>query len=279
LRADATRADALYAVYMKAGGDARSSETLRDEGVRKMKELRGRGLDLGYGHDEDFAAPPEVELRLEAIYRHARHALHASIDEAVLGDVSPRHIQVRTRAADREEYLSRAQTGELICDADAARLVNLYASRRPQVQIVISDGLNANAHNESLRAVLPRLRREISSAGLHLGETDVVIRNGRVRAGYHVGALLDVKAIVHLIGERPGTGLNTLSAYLTYGRDAAGRSLWSPALDHACTTAICGIHSRDSRCAAAADEIARCLGRMFGERRSGVVLGHEASSP
>ena len=32
--------------------------------------------------------------------------------------------------------------------------VTSLASRRPQVQIVISDGLNANALNENLRAVL-----------------------------------------------------------------------------------------------------------------------------
>ena len=66
------------------------------------------------------------------------------------------------------------------------------------------------------------------------------MENGRVRAGYRVGAVLGVEGVVHLLGERPGTGLNTLSAYLTYGRDAAGNLRWSPALDHSCTTAICG---------------------------------------
>ena len=106
----------------------------------------------------------------------------------------------------------------------------------------MSDGLNANALNENLRAVLPPLRNELAAAGIHVSEVDVVIQNGRVRAGYHVGALLDAGAVVHFIGERPGTGLDTLSAYLTYGRDRAGLSRWSPDLDHAATTAVCGIH-------------------------------------
>lgn len=270
---DAPRPEALYVTYMKAGGDVRSAETLSEEGARRMKELRQRGSDLGYGYGPDYQSPPAVETRLEAIYQHAQRALYSTLSEALVEDVSPRYISVRTRAQDRKEYLSHPPAGELIRDADAERLVKLYAMRKPQAQIVLSDGLNANALNENLRAVLPRLRHELTRAGLHVGEVDVVIRNGRVRAGYHVGALVGVDVIIHLIGERPGTGLNTLSAYLTYGRDARGRFIWSPKMDHARTTAICGINPGGKRPGVAADEIARYVKRMIEERRSGVALG------
>jgi len=273
VRADAPRPEALYAVYLKAGGDARPHETLREEGGRKIKALRARGYDLGYGHGPDFAAPPEVERRLESIYQHARRALYAALDEGVVREVSPHALRVRTRAPDREQYLSHPPAGERVCDEDAARLAALYPSRRPQVQLVLSDGLNADALNENLRALLPRLRRRLAEAGYYVGGVDVLVRNGRVRAGYHVGTLLDVEAVVHLVGERPGTGLNTLSAYLTYGRDAAGRTRWSPELDHSCTTAVCGIHPRGRRPEDAADEVAGYVKRMFEERRSGVRLG------
>ncbi len=138
--------------------------------------------------------------------------------------------------------------------------------------MVISDGLNANALNEHLRALLPALRHHLAQTGFHIGETDVVVQNGRVRAGYHVGALVDATAIVHVIGERPGTGLNTVSAYLTYGRDAVGRSRWSPKLDHSWTTAVCGIHRRGKPPDVAVDEIARAVSRMLEKRCSGVAL-------
>ena len=108
---------------------------------------------------------------------------------------------------------------------------------------------------------------------MHVGERDVVVAQGRVRAGYHAGELLGVDAVVHLIGERPGTGLNTLSAYVTYGRDEAGALRWSPALDHACTTAVCGINARGKRPEAAVEEITGCVVRACEERRSGVALG------
>src|SRR4030095_11008341 len=129
-------------------------------------------------------------------------------------------------------YLSDPPAGERLRAEDAARVAALYGARRPQVQLVLSDGLNADALNENLRAVLPRLRRGLTEAGLHVGQTDVVVTNGRVRAGYHAGELLGVDAVVHLIGERPGTGLNTLSAYITYGRDAAGGVRRGPDLAH-----------------------------------------------
>lgn len=272
-RADAQSAAALYAAYVKAGGDTRTDEALRDEALKKVRSLSGRGYDLGFGHAEDFNAPPAVETRLEKIYSHARRALYATLDEGVLREVSPHHLRVRTHARDREQYLSEPSAGELLRPEDAARVGSLYGGHRPRVQLVLSDGLNADALNENLRAVLPPLRRGLTEAGLHVGETDLVVTNGRVRAGYHAGELLGVDLIVHLIGERPGTGLNMLSAYITYGRDAAGNLRWSPALDHACTTAVCGINERGKRPAAAAEEIVGCVVRAFEERRSGVALG------
>jgi ethanolamine ammonia-lyase large subunit len=272
-RADAESAASLYAAYMKAGGDTRSHATLREEASKKIRTLSARGFDLGRGHGPDYEAPHEVEGRLRTIYEHARRALYAALDEGVLREVSPRHVRVRTGANDREQYLSHPPSGERLRAEDIKTVAALYSSRRPQVQLVLSDGLNADALNENLRAVLPRLRRELTEAGLHVGEVDLWITNGRVRAGYHVGELLGVDVVVHLIGERPGTGLNALSAYVTYGRDAAGRSRWSTALDHACTTAVCGIHPKGKRPDVAVEEIVGCVVRIFEERRSGVALG------
>ncbi len=252
----------LYAMYAKAGGDQRTSAALEDEARRRVAELRERGFDLGE------ASP----ARLDAIYANARAALYALVDDAAIRDACPSHVRIRTEAVDREDYLAHPPSGERLGRDDAHVVSRLYLARHPQVQIVISDGLNANAINEQLRALLTPLRRLLAEAGCHVGGTDVVVRNGRVRAGYHVGGLVDAAAVVHIVGERPGTGLNTVSAYLTYGRDETGQSRWDPRLDHSCTTAVCGIHPRGKPPEAAAQEITRTMIRMLEQRRSGVAL-------
>ena len=264
-RLDALGADAasgLYAIYMKAGGDQRTPAALEDEGRRRIAELHERGLDLG-------ASSPG---RLDAIYANARAALYASVDDAVIRDACSSHVRVGTEAIDREDYLAHPASGERLCEDDMHVVSRLYLARRPQVQLVISDGLNANAVSEQLRSLLPPLRRLLADAGCQVGETDIVVRNGRVRAGYHAGGLVDAAAVVHIVGERPGTGLNAVSAYLTYGRNEAGESRWDPRLDHSCTTAVCGIHPRGKPPEAAAREIARTMVRIFEQRRSGVGL-------
>jgi ethanolamine ammonia-lyase large subunit len=269
------RSDALYAAYHKAGGDTRSFDALREEGAKKITALAEGGFDLGYGCDENYGDPPAANARITKIYSNARRALYATLDEAVISDSSPRYIRVHTRSSGRDDYLAHPATGELIDDADSARIQALYPARRPRVQVVVSDGLNANAINENLRSVLPAVRRELLAAGHHVSEINIVIENGRVRAGYHVGSLLEAEMIIHLIGERPGTGIDTLSAYLTYGLDHNGQSRWGSGFDHSWTTAVCGIHRRGKPPERAVEEIARLVDQMFAERCSGVALSAE----
>ena len=254
----------LYAAYARNAGDRRPMSLLEDEALRQLGELRDRGLDLAI----DAA---DADARLERIYVHARRALYASLDEGVVRDASPRHVRVRTAAASRDEYLAQPPLGERLRE-DAVRTIATLYPRPPQVQVVVSDGLNADAINEQLRALLPALRRLLGDAGCHVGETDVVVQNGRVRAGYEIGGLTGAVVVVHIVGERPGTGLNTASAYVTYGRDEGGQPRWTRELDHSATTAICGIHPKGKPPEAAAEEIARTVARTIQQCRSGVGL-------
>ena len=270
-------AEDLYTAYLRGGSDKRGPEALRTEGVRKLAKLRERGLDLGYDNYRDYDPPGDINSRIRRIFEQARLALYASIDDSVIRDSSPKNLRVHTRAKSRDDYISHPQDGECLRREDEARLAQLYAkSRRPRIQIIISDGLNANAVNDNLRRLLPQLKSILGERGYHAGEVDIVVKNGRVRAGYQIGGLLDAELIIHLIGERPGTGLNTLSAYLTYGYDANGQSRWAPDMDHSKTSAICGIHMLAKRPSEAAGEIALCAARIIRERRSGVDLSpHE----
>ena len=256
----------LYASYARSSGDKRTSSALEQEGQRQLMAMRDRGLDLGIAGESDANA------RLERIYLHARRALYSTLDAGAIGDACPRHLRVRTAAANRDDYLTHPPSGERLRAEDAQPIRLIYPGRQPQVQLVISDGLNADAINEHLRALLPMLRHLLTENACHVGEIDIVVQNGRVRVAYEIGGLVGATVVVHLIGERPGTGLNTLSAYITYGRDEAGAWRWSRALDHSATTAICGIHAKGKPPHLAAMEIARTVVRMLAQRTSGVAL-------
>jgi ethanolamine ammonia-lyase large subunit len=255
----------LYATYARGAGDRRQSSLLEQEALQQVRELQDRGLDVAM-------EPPDADARLHRIYTHARRALYAVLDDGVVRDASPRHVRVRTAATSRDDYLAHPPLGERLRDDDAVAIARLYGLSSPQVQVVVSDGLNADAINEQLRALLPALRRLLIDAGCHVGDTDIVVQNGRVRAGYEIGGLVGAVVIVHVVGERPGTGLNTASAYVTYGRGDAGQSRWSRDLDHSATTAICGIHPKGKPPHTAATEIAGTVVRVLEQGRSGVGL-------
>jgi len=255
----------LYAQYSIAGGDDRGISALEAEGRAKIGSLRERGLDIASDMRTSHA-------RVDRIYEHARGALYAELQEGVLKEACESHVRVRTHAVDRDDYIAHPPAGERIRADDLAILRTLMAARSAPIQIVVSDGLNADAINEQLRALLPPLRHMLAAAGHSVAQPVIVIRNGRVRAGYHAAQTLDPEVLIHVIGERPGTGLNTASAYLTFGRDTAGRTRWQPQLDHSCTTAVCGIHRQGKPPAIAAAEIVRTVQRMFEQRRSGVAL-------
>jgi ethanolamine ammonia-lyase large subunit len=263
---DTTRVARLYAAYMKAGGETRTSTTLEEQGARRVAALRERGFDLG------LTDPADADRRVEALYAHARAALYARIEDVVIREATAKSVRVRTAARDRDDYLAHPPAGEVL-PRDAVRvLTNLHDGRPPGIQIVVSDGLNANAINAQLPSVLPPLRRRLAAAGHHVAETDIVVENGRVRAGYEIGGLVGAELVVHLIGERPGTGLDTVSAYITYGRDHRGRIRWSGALDHSSTTAVCGVHPRGKPPEVAVEEIATVVTRALVERRTGVPV-------
>ena len=136
----------LYAAYVKAGGDRRTLSALEDEGRRRLQHVRERGFDVGGNGDLD------ADARVDALYSHARQALYATLDDGVVRDATDRPVRVGTTARDRDDYLAHPPSGEALARESAQAIRSLYPARPPQVQMVISDGLNANAVNEPLRA-------------------------------------------------------------------------------------------------------------------------------
>jgi ethanolamine ammonia-lyase large subunit len=158
---------------------------------------------------------------------------------------------VRTPSSDRADYILHPPTGERL-DASGSNIVAALRDRRAgswDVQLVISDGLNALALTDEghLEPYLRRLRGELDAAGFALAPEPIVVTGGRVRAGYRIGEILYGKrsdsaarpAILHLIGERPGSGHHAYSVYIT----AAPVAVWADTgrVDHNITRVVSGI--------------------------------------
>ena len=265
----------LYARFHKEGGEKRSSETLVEEGKRKIMALQQRGYDLGYDAGTDNVDPVVVTDRLNKMFNNARIALYAKTDPAVIRDCCPEAVSISTASLDRDDYLAHPSGGEKIAESHLHTLMSKVKQsvKSFQVQLVVSDGLNADAVNEHLRNVLPAFRWNLTTAGITVCPTDVIIENGRVRAGYHLGKILQPELLVHFIGERPGTGLNQLSAYLTYGTDKEGHSVYQEEMDHSLTTAVCGIHPQGKSYQMAVDELVRLVLKALENKCTGVKLG------
>jgi ethanolamine ammonia-lyase large subunit len=114
--------------------------------------------------------------------------------------------------------------------------------------LVVSDGLNALALTSDSQAqeLLGHLESELKLSGIRVAPERLLMRSGRVRAGYRIGELMfggrnGPMHLLHLIGERPGSGHRTLSIYIT---SADGKD-WSipTAIDHNITKVVSGIAS------------------------------------
>jgi ethanolamine ammonia-lyase large subunit len=135
---------------------------------------------------------------------------------------------------------------------------------RFNVQILVSDRLNALSILDPghLEPFLSRLRNALRREGFRPAPENLVFTSGHVRAGYRVGESLfggldGPHSIIHLIGERPGTGHRTFSAYLTTAPGAAWKIPGK--IDHDITKVVSGIASTAMRPSDAADETVRLL--------------------
>ena len=99
----------------------------------------------------------------------------------------------------------------------------------------------------------------------------ILITHGRVRAGYQCGELLfgdavhskESKGIIHIIGERPGSGHHNFSVYLS----APARSVWSQKgkVDHNISKVVSGISDTALKPALAAVETVAIFSQLFSE--------------
>lgn len=176
--------------------------------------------------------PTAEVLAFSAAHAAARDGVWAALDvealERALAPAGLPVVRVRSQAPDRATYLQRPDLGRRLAPADAERLARARPEGGCDLAVVVADGLAARAaqrHGPALLlALLPRLR----ARALRLGPV-VLATGARVALEDHVGAALDARAALVLLGERPGLGAaDSLGAYLVFaprpGRTDAERN-------------------------------------------------------
>lgn len=260
--------------YRRARGDKRTKSAIQREGKQKMKEVRARGVYLAQGFDRKvWEMEPKLDREIRNLYEDSKKCIWVEFDPAFIASV-PGAALLKTRSLNRTDYILHPQTGEMLDDASLQTLQALKSQRNGmiQAQIIVSDGLNALAIMDSghLAPYLDALKNNLQKSNLRLAPEILVLQQGRVRAGYRIGERLfggsadsgEHKAIIHIIGERPGTMHHTFSAYISAPNEAA----WNKAgIDHNITRVVSGIADTAMKPEIAAKDTVKIISQLWKE--------------
>ncbi len=154
-------------------------------------------------------------LALQLAHAKARDAVHAALDiESLRQDLGTDTLQAQSAAATRDVYLRRPDLGRILSESAAAGLAD--AAREPaDLAIVIADGLSAMAVHASATTLALLIAQSVRKAGLTLAPF-IIATQARVALGDQIAGALRARAVLVLIGERPGlSAVDSLGAYVT----------------------------------------------------------------
>jgi ethanolamine ammonia-lyase small subunit len=175
--------------------------------------------------------PTDEVLRFALAHAQARDAVHTPFDagtvEAGIAALGFETLHVASAAPARDSYLRRPDLGRKLSDESRAAL-QARDGGPFDLALVVADGLSSTAVHVQAVPFLKAFKGWIAEAGWSLAPV-VVASQARVALGDEVGELIKARAVVVLIGERPGlSSPDSLGLYLTFapkvGRTDAERN-------------------------------------------------------
>lgn len=262
----------VYLRYCRAKGDMRPDATILTEGKAAIDRVRKRGVPIAEGFGEHFwQMQPSLDKEIRELYKDAKYCLWTEWEPTYLQSIR-KAVVISSMSTNRIDYVYHPASGERISPESLVAIQSLRKKLKKHtadVQIIISDGLNTRSlmDEEHLETFLPAIYKNLAALNLSIAEAPIVIRNGRVRAGYQIGELLFGKeglsphCIIHIIGERPGTMHRNFSVYIT----ATSASTWNyrGKVDHDITRVISGISDTAYLPKEAAVEVASIVAKLM----------------
>ena len=178
--------------------------------------------------------PTAAHLDFQLAHARARDAVDVALDPAPLaaslGEAWPQAspcLLLHSAATDRRHYLQRPDVGRRLDPASIEVLEALAQTcgagadqgveTRPfDLALVVADGLSAQAITQNAAPFLAHLRQHLASAEWRVAPICIAAQ-ARVALGDEIGQRLGAKAVVMLIGERPGlSSPDSMGLYLTW---------------------------------------------------------------
>ena len=234
--------------------------------LRDLRALTQARIALG-AHGAGL--PTGAALAFGLDHARAREAVWTPLDTAAIREAlraqSLEAFEVRSNVADRAEYLRRPDKGRTLDPASDAALAGL--GQGFDVAIVIADGLSATAVTLNAVPAAAALAARVRRAGWSLAPV-IVASQGRVAIGDPIGARLEARCVVVLIGERPGlSASDSLGCYITFAPQ--------PGLPDSRRNCISNIRQDGLAVEAAAEQMEALLRAMLAQFTSGVGLRRE----
>lgn len=166
--------------------------------------------------------PTAPQLEFQLAHARARDAVHLALDHATLGDALQTAtglpcLALHSAAASRDIYLQRPDLGRRLDETSRQMLLERERDAAGyDLAFVIADGLSALAIEQNALPFLNVLMARLAAESWSLAPLSIV-RQGRVAVGDEVGELLGARAVVVLVGERPGlSSPDSMGLYLTW---------------------------------------------------------------
>ena len=219
--------------------------------------------------------PTAPQLAFQLAHAQARDAVHQALEVAPLAEglqqlFGQPALALHSAAASRDIYLQRPDLGRRLDDASRAALQQRPAAAGGyDLALVVADGLSALAIEQHVLPFLACLTTRLAPESWTLAPPAVVLQ-GRVAVGDEVGQLLGARAVLVLVGERPGlSSPDSMGLYLT----------WAPrvGLTDAARNCISNVRPAGLRYEQAAFKLHYLLAQSRRRQLSGVALKDETS--
>ncbi len=167
------------------------------------------------------ASLPTAEvLKFAFAHAKARDAVHTPFDAAATGaqvrELGFETLDVTSGAVARDIYLRRPDLGRRLSPESRAALTARAPTGSIDLALVVADGLSSAAVHAQAVPFLAALKPWLAQEGWKTSPV-VIAREARVALGDEVGALLNARAVLVMIGERPGlSSPDSLGLYLTF---------------------------------------------------------------